>query len=212
MKQVELRAESRQVTGKKVRHLRSRALIPAVMYGPDTPITNIQANERDLVKVLSQAGETALITMFLDDGPNPTTVLARDVQHDALSGKLLHVDFYQVRLTEMVRTTPRLEFVGEAPVVQSAHAVLIHNMNSIDVECLPTDLVDTIVVDLSGLTSLDQGILVRDLPVPPGVTVLADPEDVVVSVVATRTFEEEEAAAAAAAAAPEAEEEAEEED
>jgi large subunit ribosomal protein L25 len=211
MKQVELRADSRQVTGKKVRHLRARALIPAVMYGPDTPITNIQANERDLVKVLAQAGETALINLLVDDAPKPTMVLARDVQRDALTGGVLHVDFYQVRLTEKVRTTPRLEFVGEAPVVQSAHAVLIHNMNSVEVECLPTDLVDTILVDLSQLTSLEHGILVRDLPVPPGVTVLADPEDVVVSVVATRSFEEEEAAAAAAAA-PKAEEEAEEED
>ncbi len=207
MKQVELRAESRQVTGKKVRHLRSEALVPAVMYGPDTPPIQIQANERDFVRVLAQAGETALIHVFVDNNPNPTMVLARDVQRDVLSRKLLHVDFYQVRLTEMVRTTPRLEFVGTAPVAQTEHAVVIHNMTSIEIECLPTDLVDTIRVDLSGLTSLEDGIYVRDLPVPPGARVLADPEDVVVAVVASRSFEEEEEAMAEAEALAEFEEE-----
>lgn len=196
MEQVELRAESRQVTGKKVKHLRSQALVPAVMYGPDIPVTQIQASERDLARVLTQAGETALIHVFIDNEPNPTMVLARDVQRDVLSGNLLHVDFYQVRLTETVRTTPRLEFVGEAPVVHTKNAVVVHNMNSIEVECLPTDLIDAIQVDLSQLTSLEKSIHVRDLPVPPGVTVLADPEDVVVAVVASRAFEEEEEAAA----------------
>jgi large subunit ribosomal protein L25 len=207
MKQVELRAESRQVTGKKVRHLRSEALVPAVMYGPDTPATQIQANEREMARILAQAGETALINVFVDNDPNPTMVLARDVQRDVLSGNLLHVDFYQVRLTEMVRTTPRLEFVGEAPVIHTENAVVIHNMTSIEIECLPTDLVDTIRVDLSGLTSLEDGIYVRDLPVPPGARVLADPEDVVVAVVASRSFEEEEEAMAEAEALAEFEEE-----
>lgn len=152
MKRVELRAESRQVTGKKVKHLRAQSLVPAVMYGPDTPVTQIQANEREMARILAQAGETALINVFVDNDPNPTMVLARDVQRDVLSGNLLHVDFYQVRLTETVRTTPRLEFVGEAPVVHTENAVVIHNMTSIEIECLPTDLVDTIRVDLSGLT------------------------------------------------------------
>ncbi len=196
MKQVELRAESRQVTGKKVKHLRTQALVPAVVYGPDTPVTQIQANERDLARVLAQAGETALIHVFIDNEPNPTMVLARDVQRDVLSGNLLHVDFYQVRLTETVRTTPRLELVGEAPVLQTENAVVIHNMTSIEIECLPTDLIDSIQVDLSGLTSLEHSIYVRDLPVPSGVNVLADPEDVVVAVVASRAFEEEEEEAA----------------
>ncbi len=211
MKQVELRVESRQVTGKKVRHLRSGALIPAVMYGPDTPVTQIQANEREMARVLAQAGETALINVFVDNDPNPTMVLARDVQRDVLSRNLLHVDFYQVRLTETVRTTPRLEFVGEAPVVHTENAVVIHNMTSIEIECLPMDLVDTIQVDLSVLTSLEDSIYVRDLPVPPGAKVMADPEDVVVAVVASRSFEEEEEAMAEAEALAEAKEEDQEE-
>lgn len=88
---------------------------------------------------------------------------------------------------------PRLEFVGESPVVKSANAVMIYGMTEIEVECLPTDLIHSIPVDVSVLEGLDDNILVGDLPVPSGVTVLADPREVVVSVVPTRIAVEEEA-------------------
>jgi large subunit ribosomal protein L25 len=105
----------------------------------------------------------------------------------------LHVDFYQVRLTEKVKTTPRLEFVGESPLIGSGRAVLIYGMNEVEVECLPTDLISSISVDLSSLESMDDNILVRDLNVPDSVTILADPDEVVVSVVTSRMAVAEEA-------------------
>ena len=104
----------------------------------------------------------------------------------------MHVDFYEVRLTETVRTMPRLEFVGEAPAVKAGIGVLIHGMNSVEVECLPTELISSIEVDLSGLETLDDNILVSDLPVPDSVTIITDPGDVVASVVPVRVAEVEE--------------------
>jgi large subunit ribosomal protein L25 len=194
MERVELRASSRTVQGKKVKQLRAAGWIPAVMFGPDTPANSIQIEQRDLLKVLREAGSTALIDLYVDDQAKPKAVLAREVQRNPVTGHLLHVDFYQVRLSERVKTTPRLEFVGESPLAKSGTAVLIHGMNEVEVECLPTDLISSILVDLSGLESMDDNILVSDLNVPDSVTILADPDEVVVSIVPSRMalVEEEE--------------------
>jgi large subunit ribosomal protein L25 len=217
MERVEVQAKSRTVNGKQVRQLRSQEWIPAVVYGPDTPAMAIQAPERPLVKALRQAGETSLINLFVDDGQAPLAVLTHEVQRNAITGKLMHVDFYQVRLTEKVKISPHLRFLGEPQASKSGLAVLLHNMNEVEVECLPTDLIHFIEVDVSGLINVGDSVCVRDLVVPPGVTILAEPDEAVATLVPTRTAkmeEEEEAAAAAKAeAAPEeAEEEGEEEE
>jgi large subunit ribosomal protein L25 len=186
MERVQLSAESRSVHGKKVKQLRNKDLIPAVVYGPDMAPQTIQVNERDMSSALQRAGATALIDLLIDSEKEPNTVLARDIQRDILTSRLQHVDFYKVRLTEKVRITPRLELVGEAPAVRSGEAVLLHSMTEVDIECLPTDLVDLIEVDISNLEKLGQTVVVSDLPVPSGVTILADPDEVVVSLVSPR--------------------------
>jgi large subunit ribosomal protein L25 len=191
MENVELRAESRKIRGKKVKQLRTDDWVPAVMYGPDMPSKPIKIQERELFRALRQAGSTTLINLFLDQEAKPSVVLAREIQRDILTGALQHVDFYEVRLTEMVKTTPRLEIVGESPVVKSGIGVMIYGMNEVEVECLPTDLINSIVVDVSVLESMEDSILVGDLPVSEGVTILADPSEVVVSLVPTRAPEEE---------------------
>ena len=194
----ELHAASRELLGKQVKTMRAEAMIPAVVYGPDTPSTAITIPERELSQALQQAGSTQLINLVVDETAKPTAVLAREIQRDMLTSRLLHVDFYQVRLTEKVKTMPRLVLVGESPAVKAGVAVMIHGMTEIEVECLPTDLIDSIPVDISGLETLDDSIVVGDLPIPEGVTILADPDDVVISMVTTRAAvvdEEEEAEA-----------------
>ena len=192
MERIELRTETRTARGKGVKRLRADGLIPAVMYGPDIATKSVQIQERSLFKTLQEAGSTTLIDLFVDDDPEPQVVLAREIQRDILTGRLQHVDFYQVRLTEKVKTTPRLEFLGASPLVSSGVAVMIYSMNEVEVECLPTDLISSIPVDVSVLETMNDNVLVSDLPVPAGVTILADPDEVVVSVVPTRMPEEEE--------------------
>jgi large subunit ribosomal protein L25 len=189
---VDLRTESRTVHGKKVKRLRAENLIPAVVYGPDLTGKSIQVEERPLFRTLQQAGSTALINLFVDDAPTPHVVLAREIQRDPLTSRVQHVDFYEVRLTETVRTTPRIEIFGESPAVSSGLGVLIQAMTEVEVECLPTDLISSIPVDISVLETLEDNVLVGDLPVPDTVTVIADPGDVVVSVVPVRVELEEE--------------------
>lgn len=192
MERVELRSETRTIHGKKVKRLRAENLIPAVVYGPDMASQSIQIDERGLFKVMQEAGSTALIYLFVDDASQPRVVLAREIQRDSLTGRTMHVDFYEVRLTETVRTMPRLDFVGESPAVKSGIGVMIQAMTSVEVECLPTELISSIEVDVSVLETLEDNILVSDLPVPDSVTIIADPGDVVASVVPMRVAEVEE--------------------
>jgi large subunit ribosomal protein L25 len=152
----------------------------------------IQIAERSLQKTLLEAGSTALIDLMIDDKSPPQVVLAREIQRDPLTSRVQHVDFYTVRLTEKVKTTPRIEFVGSSPLVEGGTGVVVTSMTEVEVECLPTDLISSIVVDLSVLAEWDDNVVVADLPVPPAVTVLADPDEVVVSVVPIRMEIEEE--------------------
>ena len=194
MGRIELRSETRTTHGKKVRSLRAANLIPAVVYGHDVASQSIQIEERTLYKVLQAAGSTTLIDLFIGDASEPRVVLAREIQSDSLTGRMRHIDFYEVRLTEKVKTMPRLEFVGESPIVKSGMGVLLHAMTSLEIECLPTDLISSIEVDISVLKTFEDNILVSDLSVPDTVTVLADPGDVVASVVPARAAEIEEEA------------------
>ena len=98
MEHVELEAQAREVVGKKVKRLRAKSWIPAVVYGPDTPASPIQVEERSLATVLQQAGSSTLIDLTVDEESEAQVVLAREIQRDALTGQLQHVDFYQVRL------------------------------------------------------------------------------------------------------------------
>ena len=192
MERIELRTQARTTHGKQVKRLRAEGWIPAVVYGADTSARSVQVPERSLFKTLKQAGSTTLINLFVEDEPEPHVVRAREIQRNPINGQLVHVDFYQVRLTETVRTMPRLEFVGESPLVKSGTAVMIYGMTEIEVECLPTDLINSIPVDVSVLERMDDNILVGDLTVPSGVTITADPGDVVASVVPVRVAVEEE--------------------
>ncbi len=186
MERAELGVETRAVRGKKVNRLRAEGLIPAVVYGPDMAAKSIQIPERSLVKTLQEAGSTALIDLTVDNQAPPHVVLAREIQRDPLTGRVEHVDFYHVRLTEKVKTTPRLEFVGVSPLVAGGGGVMVTSMTEVEVECLPTDLISSITVDVSVLENWDDNVLVGDLPVPAAVTILTDPGEVVVSVVPTR--------------------------
>jgi large subunit ribosomal protein L25 len=195
MERVELKTSSRSVLGKKVKRLRQDGWIPAVVFGAKIDPMPIKIEERDLVAALSTAGSTALIDLYVDEDKDPHVVLAREIQRDILTSRLQHVDFYQVQLDQKVKTSPRVEVVGVSPLVESGEAVLVQVLNQLEVECLPGDLIDSIEVDVSSLETFDDSVVIGDLKVPASVTILADPGDVVVSVVRPRAalaLEEEE--------------------
>jgi large subunit ribosomal protein L25 len=196
MERVELRTESRSILGKQVKRLRRDGWVPGIVFGAKIDAIPIKIDERNLAMALANAGSTALIDLYVDEDKEPHTVLAREVQRDILTSRLQHIDFYQVQLDQKVKTSPRLDVVGVSPLVDSGEAVLVQVLNQLEVECLPGDLIDSIEVDISALKTFDDSVVIADLSVPPSVTILADPSDVVVSVVRPRAalaLEEEEA-------------------
>jgi large subunit ribosomal protein L25 len=186
---VELTAHKRTVQGKQVKQLRREGWIPGVMYGHDFDAVPLQFEARSLQHLLSRVGGSQLINIKIEGQKKPEAALVREVQRDPIRHSLLHVDFYHVKMTERLTAEIPLEMVGESPVIEQKEGILLQDLSSIEVECLPGDLVDAIEVDLSDLVELDQALFVRDLAIPAGIDVLTDPDEMIVHLV--RLVEEE---------------------
>jgi large subunit ribosomal protein L25 len=183
-------AEQRTVIGKKAKTLRRNGLIPAVIYGGGSNI-HIQIENLTLRRVLRTAGTTNLIDLDIE-GSGKKTVLARDVQAHATRGDLIHVDFYEVNMKEKLVVDAALVAVGVAPPVADGLGSTPLILYSLQIECLPDNLISEIEVDLTQIETPDDVIYVRDLPVPEGVEILVDPDEVVARFEYIQLEEEEE--------------------
>lgn len=192
MEWIELRTKKRKITGKKVNRLRREGLIPAILYGHKTEPIPLQVEEKALRRVLREAGGHRLISLKIGRARKPRLTLAREIQRDAITHALLHVDFQEVVMTEKITTEVPLVFEGESSVVKKEGNILIHGIDRVEVECLPGDLISAIPVDLSQLTEIGQAIYVRDLQLGPSITILTDPEELVANILFSRIRVEEE--------------------
>jgi large subunit ribosomal protein L25 len=193
-KQVELSAEKRTVLGKQIKQLRRQGWTPGVMYGHGYESVPLKFEMRELQRLLSETGGSQLVGIKIKGQSQPEMALVRDVQRDPIRQTILHVDFYRVQMTERLTTEIPLELIGESPVAERNEGILLQGISSIEVECLPGDLVDAIEVDLSDLVELDQALYVHDLAIPSGIDVLTDADEMIVRVTPLaeeETFEEE---------------------
>lgn len=188
MEKVVLKANKRDVLGKQVRALRRDGQLPAVIYGRhvDQPVS-ISLDARVAEQVFAKLTSSTLVTIEVAGGEEFTAIV-REKQRNFIKGNLTHVDFLALDLTEKIRTKVRLTFVGVAPAVKDYSAVLVHRMDAVEVECLPTDLPERITVDISSIREIGNNIHVREIPVPANVLVLDDADDIVI--VATIVKEE----------------------
>ena len=186
-KTISLKSTVRQEIGKKADKLRKQDMIPAVMYGNKIAAQNLAVNYIDFKRVYEKAGESALVE--LDLVGKKLNVLIHDIQLAPMSGKITHIDFFQVNMKEEVETEIPLEFVGEAGAVKALGGVLIKNMDSIEVKCLPADLPEKYEIDISKLATFDDVIAVKDLKISDKVEILLDGETVIALVAAPRTEE-----------------------
>ena len=206
MDRLELHAEKRTITGKKVRRLRREGWVPAVVYGPGVESRSLQVRRREAEAVLAGAGTSQLVSVLVSGEKSPFHTLVREVQRDPISREVLHIDFYQVEMGKPITVDVPLVLVGESPVVERGLGILLQQRETIEIECLPKDLVEAVEVDLTGLTEVGQEITVADLAIPANIRVLADPDEVLVSVSPVEEAEEvgeEEEVEAAAEAEPE---------
>ncbi len=176
-------AQPRQVIGKQVNALRRSGVVPAVVYGShlDKPLT-LQIDEKTLKQVVSKAGHNRLIKLTLDGGA-PRLVLAREVQRNSLTQRIIHVDFQEVSMTEKISTEVPLILTGTSPAVTRGEGLLIHGIDTVMIRVLPTELIDSIEVDVSSLNDLNQSLFVSDLHVGEQIEILTPRDEMVAKVV-----------------------------
>lgn len=172
--------------------LRSRGLIPAVVYGAHQESTPITIDAKSFAKVLREAGEATIVSLSGLGAALPT--LIHEIAYDPLTSEPRHVDFYAVTKGEKVQVAIPLSFIGESAAVE-AGANLVKVLHEIEVEADPMNLPHSIEVDLSMLKVVDDKIVAKDLVYPHGVVPVGEPEEVVA--LAQAVVEEKEEAAPA---------------
>lgn len=187
MEKVILKVQPRTVVGKQVRALRRQGNLPGILYGHRIKPTPIQMEAHQATLILSKLTSSSLVTVELDGKEYPT--LVREKQRNYIKGNLLHVDFQVVSLTEKIRTNVSIELTGTAPAVKEFNAVIVSNLTELEIECLPQDLPERVVVDISIIEELGDGVFVRDITISEDVEILSDPDEVIV--IATAAKEEE---------------------
>ena len=177
----ELTVAPRDVLGKKVKALRRQGITPANIYGSHVDSQSIQVVTEELRHVIKTAGRNDIVYLRLDgDDPRPTFV--RDIQQNPVTDAILHVDFLQISLREKVKADVPLHLVGLAPAVDTLGGILMHGLDHVSVEALPTEVPSFIEVDVTSLAEINQALHVSDVPVPDGVTILTDVEQVIAKV------------------------------
>lgn len=188
--ELKITAQSRDVLGKKVDKLRREGKVPAVLYGHNIASTPLVLDGKELSSLYSKSGENTLVQLVID-AQKPRTVLVHDAQHHFADGRLTHVDFYEVKMTEKIRASIPLKFTGEAKAVKDLGGVLVKNVSELEVESLPADLPAAFEIDISKLQTFEDSVTVADLGLDTAkVKVMAKLDDVLAKVTPPRTDEE----------------------
>lgn len=186
---LDLVAKTRTIFGKSNKCLREKGSIPAVVYGHKVKNQNLELEYMKFEKIFEKAGESSLIDLKVDEAP-PIKVLVQDIERDPVSQNIIHVDFHQVREDEEITAAVEINFIGEAPAEKEQGGVLVKNLDAVEIQCLPKDLIHQIDVDLSRLRAIGDSIYVKDLKVPVAVKVLQRKDEPVVSVIEPRSQKE----------------------
>ncbi|GLI10252.1 50S ribosomal protein L25 [Paenibacillus tyrfis] len=190
-----LKAEARTGRTKSDRNrLRAEGKVPGVVYGKKVTQTPIAIDQKELLALLKTNPHAVIDLDVPQFGKQP--VMINEVQRDALSRQLLHVDFHQINMDEPVQTTVRLEYIGDPEGVKVGGILQIQH-HEIEIRCLPQQIPASVEVDVSGL-EIGQSMLVSELKLPEGVEVKTDVHDVLATILTPQKEAEPEAEAPAA--------------
>jgi large subunit ribosomal protein L25 len=206
VQKIELQAEGREILGKNNKNLRRQGITPVHIYGHGIDSLALQCDTLKLERVLAVAEENRLINLKIKKEKAERPVLTREVQRDAINGRVIHVDFYQVRMGEKVEVQVPVVFVGEAPALSIKENSLLQGLHELSVECLPDKIPVNIEVDISSLAEAGQAIRVKDIKINPNVTIVTDADTMVANIIVrAKEKVEEKKPEAEAEAAPGAE-------
>lgn len=169
--------------------LRSDARVPGIMYGAGITPVSVSVSSIDLEKLYRNVSESTLVDLTLENNA-PVKVLLQDIQVDPVRGKITHVDFRQIDMNKPLEVQVEIRLVGLAPAVKELGGSLIQQAESVNVRCLPKDLINFVEVDVSSLSNFDAAIFIKDLKLPAGVESLDDAENIIAKVSAPMSEEE----------------------
>lgn len=182
MTSFELNASVRTIFGRKTKQLRNKGIVPANIFGKKIKSVAIEIERTTLIDTMRKAGETGLINLKIKGDDKAHPVLVSGYAQDPVTDQMLHVDFHEVDLKQKVTATVPLKAVGESVAVKGG-MVLVMMKNELEVEALPTDLPDSIEVDISVLTEVGSTIHAKDLTFDrTKVTVEIDGEEVIATI------------------------------
>jgi large subunit ribosomal protein L25 len=184
-----LAAEHRELTGKKVAHLRQAGRLPAVVYGHGVASDNVSIDTHEFEQLRRHTGPNALVDLSVD-GKTPRPVLVYGVQVHPVNRRPLHVDLFLVRMTEELTVDVPLVATGESPAVTVHGGTLLHPMESVRVRALPDHLPQLIEYSVASIADFDTTVHVRDLVIPADVTLLTDGDEIIAKVQPPRVEEE----------------------
>jgi len=187
MRNASLKVEPRKALGgAKVRRLRKEGYIPAIVYGKEIEPTPVTIKVSDFRESLAKNGRNAVYNVELKGG-KAFPIVIREIQLDAIKGNYTHVDLQQVSLTEKRRASVPVRITGTL-----AEGVILHQMDQVEVECLPLDTPEYIEADIS-LLKIGDSLTAKDLKLPANVEMLSSPEDMIATVTEIRQNIEENA-------------------
>ncbi len=191
---ISLVVQKREETGKKLKKLREEKKIPGIVYGKEAKNIPVKVDYKKFKEIYKLAGESSVLNLKIENENKEYPVLIREVQKDPLTENIIHVDFYQLPMNKEVEVTVPFEFEGVAPAEKEKGAILVKILHEIKIKALPQNLIHSIKIDLSSLKNIDDEIKIKDLKLPEGVKIEADPEEIIVVAIAPKEekIEEEE--------------------
>ncbi len=195
MQNVELEAVLRTPGKNAARKLKEKGYIPAILYGKGMESIPLAVETGKLRTIVQKHGRNVLLNLIVNGATHQA--ILKDEQKDELTGKLIHIDFQRVSMNEKVEAAVPLKFEGVG-IIESKGLLVQHQKWELNVEALPTDIPEEIVVDVSNL-DIGDAILVKDVVVPEGVEKVDDADEVILTVVVPKNADvaEEESTEAA---------------
>ena len=187
---MQIKASARQPLGKRSRRLLREGKLPAIVYGHNTEPTPITLDKLEFQKVFVKSGRTHLVDLAIDG--RTEKVLVREIQTHPRRQGPIHVDLYQVNLQEKIEVDVPVHLTGESAAVKRGDGDILQPMHSVRVECLPSDIPEAFEIDITPLEEIEMELRVSELTVPRGVTVLDEPDQLVVKIVPKREMKIEE--------------------
>jgi large subunit ribosomal protein L25 len=186
MDTISLDVSPRGTLRKKVKALRRTGIVPIHIYGNGIPSKALQADNMTVSKVVRQVGQNIPLYLKVEGAEEQELVFVREVQLHPVTNVLLHVDFFRVDPSMKAMGAVPIVLVGEAPAVKVRKGILMQTLHMLSVECLPMEMPERIEIDISVLEDLEQSMRVTDYTPKSGLTILTDPDELIVRVASPR--------------------------